>query len=182
MKDKTVDQDEKFFVTGLETYLDAKSAVTMFENEVQKRVKDVVKKHEPALKKLFGEEHWALRGYLEPKSGMPDYRYLGQQVVFKGAGILYFYLCFGSDKENYPNPIACVMFWRERVTDLAQLWTSVKEISPEPDVCNSRFNSERIAPANDWASCEKALNAVIRDWTKLWQKLGGLPKYLPKAR
>ena len=26
----------------------------------------------------------------------------------------------------------------------------------------------------------EAFNTLIRDWIKLWQKLGGLPKYLPR--
>lgn len=55
--------------------------------------------------------------------------------------------------------------------------------APKPEVDNSRICLDGSVPANDWASCEKALNALIRDWIKLWQKLGGLPKYLPrKAR
>ena len=179
MKSTTTDQGQEFFATGLEKYLDAKSAVTMFEKEVQWRVKEVATKYQTELVKMFGED-WVLKDYVE--SGMPDAMYLGQKVVFKGSGILYFYFSFGRDEESYSCLSLCATFYRERVTILAPLWANVKEIRPKPDVYNSTFSLVRSVPANDWGSCEKALNAVIRDWIKLWQKLGGLPKYLPKAR
>lgn len=69
MKNKTTEQGDEFFVTGLEKYLDAKSAVTMFEEEVQRRLKDVITNHQSELAKLFGED-WVLRDYFE--SGMPE--------------------------------------------------------------------------------------------------------------
>jgi len=69
VKNKTTEQGDEFFVTGLEKYLDAKSAVTMFEEEVQRRLKDVITNHQSELAKLFGED-WVLRDYFE--SGMPE--------------------------------------------------------------------------------------------------------------
>ena len=180
MKVTTTDQGQAFFATGIEKYLDAKSAVEMFENEVQWRVKDVVKKHELRLKKLFGEEHWVLKDYVE--SAMPDAMYLGQKVAFKSFGILYFYFSFWRDEDSHSCPSLCATFYRERVTILTPLWATVKEIHPKLDVYNnSTFSMVRPVPASDLASCEKALNAVIGDWIKLWEKLGGLPKYLPKV-
>jgi hypothetical protein len=184
VKGKVADQGEEFFVTGLEKYLDAVSAVTMFEKEVQQRVKKVVARHQPALTKLFGGD-WRLRDYSETGTGSPaDWKGLGQKVVFKGFGELFFYFYFGRDEVAEPCLIPCALFWRERVTLLSRLWTSAEAIrAPKPEVDNSRISLERSVPSNDWASCEKALSAVIRDWIKLWQKLGGLPKYLPrKAR
>jgi hypothetical protein len=179
MKGKLADQGEEFFVTGLEKYVDALSAVTMFEKEVQRRVKEVVARHEPVLAKLFGGD-WSLRDYLQPGTGAtPPYMCLGQQVVFKNFGVLYFYFCFGRDQVTGPYVVPAAMFWRQRVALLNQLWTEVEKIGdPKPDVDNSRISLECSVPSNDWASCEKALDAVIRDWIKLWQKLGGLPKYL----
>lgn len=183
MKKKVTDQGEEFFVAGLEKYVDAVSAVTMFEKEVQRRVKEVVARHEPVLAKLFGED-WSLRDYSQSGTGLPPaFRCLGQKVVFKGVGELYLYFCFEREADDsYLYPEA--LFWRERVTLLNRLWTSVEAIrAPKPDVDNSRISLSGSIPSNNWASCEKALNAVIRDWIKLWQKLGGLPKYLPrKAR
>ena len=67
------------------------------------------------------------------------------------------------------------------MTLLNRLWTSVEAIqTPKLEVNSNSIYLESSVPSNDWASCEKALNAVIRDWIKLWQKLGGLPKYLPR--
>ena len=70
LKSTATHQGQQFFATGLEKYLDAKSAVTMFEKEVQWRVKEVVTKHQTELAKLFGED-WVLKDYFE--SGMPDH-------------------------------------------------------------------------------------------------------------
>jgi len=169
-------QGEEFFVTGLEKYLDAKSAVTMFEKEVQWRVKEVVTMHQSELAKLFGED-WVLRDYIE--SGMPDNMFLGQKVIFKGSGVFYVYLSFGRDEEEGPCLYPCATFWREKVTLLNPLWTSLGAIQPPLlDFHNDRFSLTGSQPSNDWASCEKALNAVMREWIELWQKLGGLPKYL----
>jgi hypothetical protein len=180
VKAKTADQGEEFFSTGLEKYLDAKSAVAMFEKEVQRRVKNVVTRHHSELAKLFGED-WVLRDYFE--SGMPDYMWLGQQVVFKGFGRLYFYLSFWRDKGGGACFSPSVMFWRERVTLLGPLWTSVAAIqSAELEFLNDRFWLNDSQPSNDWASCATALDALIRDWIKLWHKLGGLPKYLAAQR
>ena len=51
--------------------------------------------------------------------------------------------------------------------------------APKPEFgANSSFYLEGGRPSNDWASCEKTLDAVVQDWIKLWQKLGGLPMYL----
>ena len=181
MKKKVTDQGEEFFVAGLEKYVDAVSAVTMFEKEVQRRVKEVVARHEPVLAELFGGD-WSLRDYRELGIGStPPYMCLGQRVVFKGSGALDFYFYFGRDEAADPYVAPAAMFWRERVTLLNRLWTEVEKIrAPKPDVDNGRISLESSVPSNDWASCEKALNAVIRDWIKLWQKLGGLPKYLPR--
>jgi hypothetical protein len=49
---------------------------------------------------------------------------------------------------------------------------------PALEIHNYRFFFADGQPSNDWASCATALNAVILDWISLWQKLGGLPKYL----
>jgi hypothetical protein len=181
MKKKVTDQGEEFFVAGLEKYVDAVSAVTMFEKEVQRRVKEVVTKHQPVLAKLFGGD-WRLRDHIEPATGStPPYMCLGQRVVFKNFGTLYFYFYFGPDEAGRPCVVPVAMFGRERVTLLNRLWTSVEKIqTPEPEVDNNSISLESSVPSNDWASCEKALDAVIRDWIKLWQKLGGLPKYLPR--
>jgi len=178
VKGKTADQGEEFFATGLEKYLDAKSAVAMFEKEVQRRVKNVVTRHQSELAKLFGEG-WVLRDYLEPE--IPDYMWLGQQVVFKGFGRLYFYLTFAHDEEDGPRFSPSVQFWREGVTLLNPLWTSIAEIRPpELELGKNSFHFTGSQPSNDWASCATALDALIRDWIKLWQRLGGLPKYLTK--
>jgi hypothetical protein len=81
MQGKAVEQTDEFFATGLEKYLDAKSAVTMFEQEVQRRVKKVVARHQSELAGLFCED-WSLRDHYDT-SQMPEYMYLGQQVAFK---------------------------------------------------------------------------------------------------
>jgi hypothetical protein len=180
VRSKTADQGEEFFVTGLEKYFDAKTAVTMFEKEVQRRVKAVVTRHQPELAKLFGEG-WVLRDYLE--SGMPDCMWLGQQIVFKGFGRLYFYLTFARDEEDGPCLSPIVQFWREGATLLNPLWASVAEIRPPAlELNNGSFSFTGSQPSNDWGACATALDAVIRDWIKLWQKLGGLPKYLAAER
>jgi hypothetical protein len=176
VKGKTADQGEAFFVSGLEKYLDAKSAVIMFEGEVQRRVKKVVTEHQSELAKLFGED-WVLRDYYE--SEMPDWMCLGQRVVFKGSGVVYFYLCFWRDEEDCSCLCPSVTFWRERVTLLSPLWAKVEAVRPPAlDIHNDRFSLDGSQPSNDWPSCENALNSVIRDWIELWRKLGGLPKYL----
>jgi hypothetical protein len=111
VKVKTADQGEEFFVTGLKRYLDAKSAVAMFEKEVQGRVKEVVTRHQPELARLFGKD-WVLKDYVEQQ--IPDYMWLGQQVVFRGFGILYFYLEFWREEGDGACFSPIVMFWRER--------------------------------------------------------------------
>jgi hypothetical protein len=179
VKGKTADQGKEFFVTGLEKYLDAKSAVTMFEKEFQRRVKTVVTGHKPELAKLFGED-LDLRDYFE--SAMPDSMYLGQQIVFEASGALYFYFRFYRDEDGGgPCLYPVVMFWREKVTLLDGLWKEVEMIpAPKPEINNRKISLKGSVPSNDWASCEAAFNAIIRDWIELWQKLGGLPKYLPR--
>jgi hypothetical protein len=179
VKGKSVDRGEAFFVTGVEKYLDAVSAVKMIEQDVQRRVKEVVKNH-PLLAELFGED-WVLKNYREPGT---DSMCLGQKVVFKDSEELCFYFYFGREPGD-PHLVPVAMFWRARVTSLSELWNSAGAIrAPKLEVDNSHIYWTGSAPSsNDWASCEKALSAVIRDWIKLWQKLGGLPKYLKhKAR
>ncbi len=105
--------------------------------------------------------------------------WLGQKVVFKGSGVLDYYLSFGRDEEDGSCLSSGVTFWRERVTLLNPLWTSLGAIQPPlRDFHNDKFSLTGSQPSNDWASCEKALKALICGWIELWQKLGGLPKYL----
>jgi hypothetical protein len=177
VKSKASDQGEEFFVTGLEKYLDVKSAVTMFEKEVQRRVKEVIATHQSELAKWFGDDSvW--RDYSQ--SGAPeDWLCLGQKVAFKGSGALYFYLCFERDEQKGPCLSLGATFWREKVTLLNPLWTSVGAIQHTAlEVDGSHIFLTGNKPSNDWESCEKELNALIRDWIELWRKLGGLPKYL----
>ena len=179
MKRKVADQKDDFFVAGLEKYLDAASAVTMFEMELQRRVKEVVTRHQSVLAGLFGED-WRLRDYVEPST--PDYVCLGQRVTFKESGALYLYFRFGRDELEAPWVVPGAMFWRERLTLLNRLWISIDTIrSPKLEVDKWSIYLQGDEPSNDWASCEKALDALLRDWIKLWQKLGGLPKYLRKS-
>lgn len=51
---------EEFLSKGIETYLDAQSAVRVFESEVQQRIKAQIVKHDLALKDWWGE-HLSLR-------------------------------------------------------------------------------------------------------------------------
>ena len=174
-----MEQTEEFFVSGLEKYLDAKSAVAMFEQEVQRRVKKVVIKHQSELKALFGED-WSLKDSYDA-SLMPEYMYLGQQVIFRGSGVLYFSLAFWRDEKGDLGLSPSIVFWRERVALLKPLWEAVRCIrsqDPNLGIRNDRFWITGSQPANDWKSCENALDAVISEWTKLWQELGGLSRYL----
>jgi hypothetical protein len=97
-----------------------------------------------------------------------------------GSGVLYFYLSFERDeKDGRPCLSLGVSFWRVRVTLLNPLWASVEGVRPPAlEVDNTRIHLTGNKPSNDWESCEQDLNATIRDWIELWQKLGGLPKYL----
>lgn len=154
----------------------------MFEEEVQRRVKDVATRHQSVLAKLFGEG-WRLRDYSQSGAGSPPaFRCLGQKVVYKGSGEVFIYLCFERDEEGHSYFYPEALFWRERVTLLNRLWTSVEAIqAPKPGIDKSRIFLSGGVPSNDWASCEKELDAVVREWIKLWQKLGGLPKYLRRS-
>ena len=76
VKGKAAGKDTEFFDEGLEKYLDALSAVTMFEREFQRRVKEAVTRHQPALSELFGGD-WRLRDFLQSSNGLiPDSRCL----------------------------------------------------------------------------------------------------------
>jgi hypothetical protein len=179
MQGKALEQVEEFFVTGLEKYLDAKCAVTMFEQEVQRRVKKVVTRHQPELARLFGED-WSLRDYYDT-SQMPEYMYLGQQAAFKGAGVLYFSLAFWHDENHNSGLSPSIIFWRERVTLLGSLWESINAIRPRPKslgVRNDRFWLTGSQPSNNWSSCERELDSVISEWVELWEThcAGGLTK------
>ena len=169
MQGKTVEQTEEFFATGLEKYLDAKSAVTMFEEEVQRRVKKVVTRRQPELEELFGKD-WSLKDYYDASS-VPESMYLGQQVAFKGSGVLYFSLDFCRDEKDGSGLSSSVTFWRERVTLFGSLWDSINAIRPRPpnlEIRNNRFWLTGSQPSTDWDSCEKEFDSVISDWIKLW--------------
>jgi hypothetical protein len=56
VKNDLTGKGEEFFVTGLKNYLDAKSAVPMFEQDVRLFVKNVATKHLLDLKELLGNE------------------------------------------------------------------------------------------------------------------------------
>jgi hypothetical protein len=179
MQGRAVEQTEEFFVTGLEKYLDAKSAVTMFEQEVQRRVKKVVMRRQPELAVFFGN-NLPLKDYYDI-SGMPEYMFLSQRAAFKGSGVLYFSLAFERDEEDRPSLLPHVRFWRERDTLLNSLWDSVEAIQPRPEnlgVRTDRFWLAGTRPSNNWESCEKELDSVITDWIELWKSHcpGGLPK------
>jgi hypothetical protein len=172
-----LEQTEEFFVTGLKRYLDAKSAVGMFEQEVQRRVKNVLANHQPEFRELFGKD-WTLRDHYE--SGIPDRMFLGQRVVFKGFGWVCFYFVFSRDANGDPRLSPSALFWRERASVLVELWSSVKAIQPRPqklEILDDRFWLVGIRPDNDWSSCEKSLESVIIEWIELWKGLGGLPNY-----
>lgn len=173
-----MEQAEEFFITGLEKYLDAKSAVTMFEDEVQRRVKEVVMKRQPQLAAFFGN-NLSLKDYYDI-SKLPEYMFLGQKAAFKGSGVLYFSIAFERDEEDRPCLLPHVRFWRERDT-LKSLWDSVEAIQPQPEnlgVRSDRFWLTGTCPSNDWKSCEEGLDSVISDWIELWKTHcpGGLPK------
>lgn len=178
MKDETGGKGDEFFVTGLEKYLDAKSAVTMFEQEVQRLVNNVVKGHQPEFTELFGKD-WSLKDYSDT-SQMPEHMYLGQQVAFKGFAVVYFYLTF-SRSENGSVVRPTVMLWRERVSILELLWKEVKEPKPEfanLEIRNDKFWLTGVQPIIDQNSCKNALDAVVIEWIELWRTVGGLSKYL----
>ena len=169
MQGKPVEETEEFFATGLEKYLDAKSAVTMFEEEVRRRVEKVVTRRQPELAELFGKD-WSLKDYYDA-SNMPEYMYLGQQVAFKGSGVLYFSLEFGRDAKDGSRLSPSVTFWRERVTLVESLWDSINAIRPRPlnlEIRNNRFWLTGGQPSTDWDSCEKEFDSLISDWIKLW--------------
>jgi len=174
-----LEQTEEFFVTGLEKYLDAKAAVTMFEEEVQRRVKKVVNRHQGEFTEWFGKS-WPMKDYSET-SQMPEYMYLGQQVALKGSGVLYFSLAFWHDEKGSSGLSPTVIFWRQRVTLLKPVWDAVKAIqdrdqNPNLGIRNDRFWLTGAQPSPDWNSCESVLDSVIIDWIELWKTLGGLLK------
>jgi hypothetical protein len=171
-------ESEEFFATGLQTYLDAKSAVTMFENEVQRRIKEVVTEaeHQSDLTRLFGED-W--KAYLWET---PNHAWVGQKIVFRGSGGLYFSLHFARDnKGSGDNIFLCptATFWRDRATQWEPLWSKVSAVQPKYpalSIDNWTFSLTGIQPSNDWGSCKKALDAVIVEWVDLWRRLDVVPK------
>lgn len=79
---------EEFFCTGLQTYLDAKTAVNLFEKEVQLRVKAAVIRHQHDVAASVGEV-LSLKDFLD-SSMMPENMYVGPQALFRGVGGMYF--------------------------------------------------------------------------------------------
>jgi len=64
--------------------------------------------------------------------------------------------------------------------DAENVYTDIYTPSVRPPLLD--FHNDRISlfggqPSNDWASCEKALDAVIRDWIELWQNRALEPLY-----
>ena len=53
-----VNNSEEFFVTGLGTYRDAKSAVELFEAEVQQRIRATIAEYQSEMVELFGSRIW----------------------------------------------------------------------------------------------------------------------------
>jgi hypothetical protein len=142
------------------------------------RIKDVVAsgEHQSELASLFGED-W--KDYLWES---PNQAWIGQKVVFRGSGGLYFSLHFTRDaKDKADNICLCptATFWRERATLWEPLWSKVNAVRPQYpalSVDNWTFSLTGIQPSNDWLSCKKALDAVIVDWVELWRKLDVVPK------
>jgi len=179
VKNEAGNNDEEFFVTGLEKYLDAKSAVTMFEHEVQGLVKNVLKKYQADFRALFGDD-WSLRDY-SGTSEKPECSYLGKQVNFKGVGIFYFYFTFSRNEDGVSVLRPTAMLWRERVTLLTSLWKSIDESRsqfPNLVIRNDKFWLTGSHPVTDRDSCENALDEIIVEWIKVWRTLGGLQNYL----
>jgi hypothetical protein len=111
---------------------------------------------------------------------MPERMYLGQQLAFKGSGVLYFALAFERDTKDGSGPSPSVIFWRERTSLLEPLWKAaddIKRVNQNFGVRNDRFWLVGSQPSADWDSCEMALDSVITGWIELWKKLGGLQKY-----
>ncbi len=169
---------EEFFRTGLQTYLDAKTAVSMFEREVQLRVKKAVVKHQHDLAASVGDA-FSLKDFLD-SSMMPQNMYLGQQALFRGVGGMYFYVDFSRDATG-PSAVPAVSFWRDSVAALTSLWEALRGIqkhSPNANlgIKNSNFYLTRDRRCDDWAACETVFDEVINEWANLWRTLGGLPK------
>ena len=174
-----MDEGKEFFIKGLGKYMGAAFAVTMFEREAQRLVKEVVTRRLPEITELFGKGR-SLRPYYDA-SGMPEYMYLGQQVVFKGSCALYFSLAFERDQKGDSGPTPSVILWRVRTSILEPLWKEAEKIKCATEnfgVLNDRFWLAGIEPSASWESIETALNSVISGWIELWANLGGLPKYL----
>jgi hypothetical protein len=168
---------EEFFRTGLQTYLDAKAAVDLFEKEVQLRVKKAVIKHEHDLAESVGET-LSLKDFLET---VPESTHLGQRTSFKGWGGMDFYVDFSRDAEG-PCAVPVASFWRDNLAILKPLWNAVRDSKEQSGninlgVQNSIFYLTRDRRCDDWAACETIFDEVLDEWTDLWKTLGGLPKF-----
>lgn len=171
---------EEFLSKGIETYLDAQSAVRVFESEVQQRIKAQIVKHDLALKDWWGE-HLSLKDYLY--SPTQNSVALGQQVSIKDYGGICFYLHFSRNNNGVSYVAPTVSFWRSRLTDLNPLWDSVKSCIPQdPDenigIDKYAFWLTTSQPCVGWQSCMDAFDAVIEKWIEFWKPIGTPRQFL----
>lgn len=176
-------KSDGFFETGLKTYLDAKTAVRVFEEETQRRVRKAVVMHQPEFSEVLGDNS-SLKNYYDA-SQMPEHMYLGQRVPFKGSGVLYFYLDFYREEGGDSGVVPAISFWRERVAILTPLWDSINARQrqfPNPNlgIRNLHFWLTVEQPPTDGKSCQEALDSLIAAWVEFWMTLDCVPTVVPE--
>jgi hypothetical protein len=176
MSQRSSNENAEFLATGLKNYLDAKSAVSMFEMELQRRIKEVVtnEEHVSDLSRLFGQD-W--KDYLYER---PNRIWVGQKIVLKNVGGLYLALFFARETDEERASFSPVItFWREKLTQWKTLWERVEERRnqhPALSADNWTFSLVGAQPAYDWHSCQSAMVALVGEWIELWRKLEIVPK------
>ena len=175
-----MEQSEAFLTKGIETYLDAKSAVKLFESEVQQRIKLQADKHEQELKVWWGE-HLSLKDYAY--SPTPDSVALGQQLPIKDYAGVCFYLQFSRKENGTPSVVPTISFWRSRQNVLSTLWESVNSRIPEdPEekigISKYAFWLTTTRQCVEWQLCMDAFDEVLEGWIEFWKQIGTPRQFL----
>lgn len=175
-----MNRSDEFFVSGLLNYLDAVSAVDIFQKEAKRRVKSLTEKRLAELSDSLGVP-LPLRDYYY--SELPDRVQIGQQVLFKSFGTLYFYFNFDRDSNGKPMVEPTISFNRDRKDLLAALWVDAMQRREDTRDENLGVNAGAIwltsgTPCIGGSSCEDVFDGVIDGWIGLWKALGGMSRYL----
>jgi hypothetical protein len=176
MNNKVLDGEDKFFVTGVRTYVEVDDAMTEFRRLVQHKSKTVASRRLNEVNQACGM-HWTAKDLCDYSQKTDDHHYFGKMFDVKGIGGLYF--CLRLSREDDSRPFNAYVFLFRIRKDLAiDLWDRAHASASVTWKGQRNIGFGRLLPDEKIADFEDYLDQTVTDFLAFSANIGGFEKHL----